>query len=726
MHRLNSLRWAALPVGLFVTLSITQCVDSLSDDCTKTLTCGTESQVTLDNRCQWRYPDGGIWTGGPTQDPVTRRWKWPDGTETETQDFRCAPDGAGGADAGADEPDCTVFGCDSPRQCDEPSRRCVECLDDTACAANVPMGDAGAAGVCDTLRKACVRCVDQDDCASPTPVCKVIAEDTDRSECVECTVDEQCGDAEPVCDTSSNECTLRCTGAEPEECSGSPDKSVCNTERRLCVECVTDATCTDAAATQCNTTSNECVQCVDNGPCAPLNQVCDETSNRCVQCETNDECAGVDGKPVCDTETNLCVACLGHGDCTQPNASRCNIAAHECALCTDTIQCEGGAVCNTATGACVQCTDNSQCTMLGANTQCELTSGTCVQCTDSSQCMAADAARCETAPGAANRFRCVGCTDNPECGKLNALCRTSNGVCVECLELAGCSDDASNSFCSSGGACVPCAIDAHCAAVTGLNACLVAGGDARCVECVDSQDCVGKMGRPACKTTNSGAATGPGNINECVECVSNADCTNPSASKCVGNACVPCTANADCAQPGLGVCDLSGGADGGAAQCVQCTGTQFQACANGANVCNSLTRQCTNFAVGSADGNCDPCVSDAHCDTDTRCVQETVGSTGYFCFPVNSPTCNSVPFSVLTTGTIDNGSQTACTLRRTSCAAFLDFDSQSCDADTDCGLPDVADGICTSAGARGDFCSLPCTGASDCAGGACAGGVCEL
>ena len=378
-------------------------------------------------------------------------------------------------------------------------------------------------------------------------------------------------------------------------------------------------------------------------------------------------------------------------------------------------------MCNTGTGACVECVSNAECAMNGAEKECS-PNGECVECTDSTQCMAADAALCDTASGA---FTCIGCRNNDECGKLNSLCRTTNGVCVECVEQSNCSDKPGASLCSTGGTCVPCSIDAHCAAVTGLNACLVAANDARCVECVDNAECVGKMGRPACKTTNTGAATGPGDVNACVQCVSNADCTNPSASKCDQNVCVPCAVNADCAQPGLGVCDLSGGADGGVAQCVQCTGPQFQACASGANVCNSLTRQCETFAVGSADGNCDTCVSDAHCDTDTRCVQEKVGSTGYFCFPVNNPTCTAIPFSVLSTGTIDNPTQTACTLRRTSCAAILDFDSQACEDDADCGLTGVADGICVSAGARGDFCSVPCTGASDCAGGLCSGGVCN-
>jgi hypothetical protein len=44
MYRFHPLRWLALAIGLLST----QCLDSLSDDCAKTLTCGDEPKVTLD------------------------------------------------------------------------------------------------------------------------------------------------------------------------------------------------------------------------------------------------------------------------------------------------------------------------------------------------------------------------------------------------------------------------------------------------------------------------------------------------------------------------------------------------------------------------------------------------------------------------------------------------------------------------------------------------------
>lgn len=727
MHRLHLLRWLALPVGLFATLSITQCVDSLSDDCTKTLTCENEAQVTLDDQCQWRYPDGGLWTEGPTQDPMTARWRWPDGTETPTQTFRCGPGGgAGGSDGGVDEPDCTIFGCDAPQQCDEGgSRRCVECLSDTACAANVPMGDAGAAGVCDTERRQCVQCLVNDQCAAPTPVCKAYGAGSDRNECVECTIDEQCGAAEPACDTNSNECTLRCTN--PEDCAGG-DKSVCNTTRGLCVECTDSSTCSGSTS-QCNEETNECVQCVDDLPCTPLGQVCDETSNRCVQCKRNAECEGVAGKPICDIETNLCVECLGHSECTGAGASRCNAVTHECVGCTASGQCEGGAQCNVTTGACVQCLGPEHCMMAGVSTQCEAGSGTCVECTDNSHCTTADAAHCELEVGASDRFKCVGCTGNPDCAKpgVPGLCNVGTGVCVECEVLADCAGNAAASFCSNG-ACQPCANDGQCALVTDRKACLVAGNDTRCVECVDNTHCANNSDGEVCKTTNAGTAAGPGNINECVECVSNADCTDPSASRCVQNQCVPCEENAHCGGlPGLGVCDLTGGADGGAAQCVQCTGLQRQAC--GANVCDSLARTCRDDALARSAALCEQCFSDDHCATDARCVEQAFNGTdvGYFCFPLRtSPDCQR-PYALFTANaTIDQQQPlpTVCMLRETTCPGLNTFGDlcqgpEGATNDPACGVPGLADGTCTEDAFEDLRCTIPCEVLTDCLTGAC-------
>ncbi|HTV23046.1 MAG TPA: hypothetical protein VMG12_30365, partial [Polyangiaceae bacterium] len=146
MQRSHSLRWLALAIGI---LGGTQCIDSISDDCTKTLTCDGVPQPTLNaETCKWEFPDGTVWTEGPSF--VNGRWRWPDGKETETQDFKC---NVAAADAGADAgpvADCRVNPtCDDGLNCDTTSGDCVECADDSHCAGNMPMGDAGAATVCE-------------------------------------------------------------------------------------------------------------------------------------------------------------------------------------------------------------------------------------------------------------------------------------------------------------------------------------------------------------------------------------------------------------------------------------------------------------------------------------------------------------------------------------------------------------------------------------------------
>lgn len=247
----------------------------------------------------------------------------------------------------------------------------------------------------------------------------------------------------------------------------------------------------------------------------------------------------------------------------------------------------------------------------------------------------------------------------------------------------------------------------------------------RCVgvECLDDSHCSDTPATGVCKTVaDDGAAA----TNTCVQCVSNADCqANADASACRDNQCVPCTVDADCngiASGGveLHVCD--------AGTCVQCTGPKRAACAGGINVCDSSTRQCTPFPVGSA-STCDPCVSDAHCGTTQRCALQLFGTTplGPFCFPVAtgaaSNTCSLTPFAGLTASTtIDGASANLCLLRQTTCGALADFGVQACDADADCGEAGLADGLCD---AGTETCSTPCNSTLDCFDG-CLGGVCEL
>lgn len=731
MQRSYPLRWLALAIGLLGT----QCLDSISDDCTKTLTCNEQVPV-LQPNCEWRFPDGSEWTGGPKYDEATGRWRWPDGKETDTQDFKCSI-GDAGADAGPLGPDCRRADtpCDAPYLCDTDTGVCVECLDDSQCSGAVPVGDAGAANVCDRVRHECVQCLVADHCLATgdTPVCKVDMSDSTRNECVQCLSERDCGGSTPACNLNTNECTARCTTQA--ECGG--DKRFCDVQDQICVECLAPGDCTTATNSQCNVATNDCVECVDDSPCAANGEVCDTTRNVCVQCRDNQQCANnPNGLLQCDPQTNLCVQCLDDLQCSSDLSSRCNVAMHVCVGCTANTQCENGLLCNPTlgSGTCVQCLDNGDCTT-GLERTCETTLGQCVECLSTSECGRYDTAHCQTEPSTdplRRQYSCVGCVDNVDCGGKNipGLCRVSDGACVDCVDNGDCAGAGNEALsrCQNG-TCGVCVADTDCAAFTGLGACKTGVG---CVECVDPSDCTGNPAGTVCKTT-AGPGTAP--INTCVECQTNTDCTSPGASVCSNNQCVPCTDGVDA---GCSHIDGNGATAGGllgvcdSGTCVQCTGARRAACANSANVCDSSTKTCTAFPVGSA-ALCSTCVSDAHCGTTERCATHLFGAAnlGSFCFPIGTgtgTTCNRTPYSQPTPmTTVDGVLANLCTLRRTTCAGLADVTAnQSCDANADCGETGQDDGRCDTGSGT---CSVPCTGNDDCFDPtimSCLGGICEL
>ena len=706
MPRSYPLRWLALALGF--GLLGTQCQESLSDDCTKTLTCPENEQPVLDQDCIWRYPNSDrIWTEGPRYDEATGKWRWPDGKETATQDFNCNYLGIdAGVDGGASRRCRETADCDVPLVCDTATSNCVECLSSSDCAENVAVGDAGAAIACDQVRHECVPCVQDSDCTGDVPVCKKDIANSSRNECVQCTADTDCGGDLPICDTTSNECTSSCTSNS--QCTG--EKSVCNTTTQLCVECTDNTTCSGSAS-QCNTTSNECVQCVDDAPCTAGGRVCDTTSNNCVQCNTDQQCTNVPNAPRCEPETNLCVECLLDTECTAASSSRCNPVSHLCVGCTEDAQCEGDLRCNLElAGRCVQCITSSDCP--SAFPVCETSTGTCKECLTNAECPLAVSARCETTPGA-TQYTCVGCLSNQDCSggnrSLPGLCDTdpNDRVCVECIDDGDCSADRTRSNCGNGGVCGGRTFGGSVA----LNGC---AADDTCVQCTNSGHCSGAT--PACKLNNDGQAEGPAALNTCVECQSNNDCTDPNASRCEDNECVACVGNGDCGHldpngattaGGLGVC--------AAGTCVECTGVQREAC--GTNVCDSLARTCTNRPAGGAE-TCDSCVSDAECVANSRCVQLVFAAQnqGFFCFPLAAAgSCSQRGYAQPLLGaTIDSEqpTPTVCQPRLTTCAGLSDYEgATACDSDADCGTDNVVDGICDNGL---NVCTIPCDGGIDC------------
>ncbi len=726
MQRSYLLCWLAVAVGLVGT----QCVDSISDDCTKTLTCDDQQPI-LGNDCVWYYPNSDrVWEGGPKLDETTGRWRWPDGKETATQEFDCTPGGDAGADAGSGVDCRRGTPCDLPQVCDVVTGDCVECLDDTECSGNMATGDAGAATTCDEARHECVRCLDDADCMGG--VCKVDMSSSSGNVCVECLVNENCGGDRPICDTATNECTASCTSDA--ECRG--DKPVCNTSRNLCVECLDSSRCTDSTATQCNLSSNECVECLDDAPCAATNRICDLAQNTCVECQADAQCAARPDAatlPYCEVEDKTCVGCLNDTQCTDSDTSRCNPVLHTCVGCTSDSQCENGQLCN-AFGACVDCLDNAHCTTSPVGPLCDTATGRCAECLnpDSSECRTDDAARCETSVTSPEFHTCVTCNEHAQCANKpfdGPLCHPLTGNCVSCISNAECLS-VGTSRCGNG-TCGVCSINQDCALFNGeagrplAPACLNGVG---CVECTLNGDCSGA--EPRCKVNNLGEALGPAPVNTCVECIANADCPGAGESLCQNNTCVPCVADADCDHV-----DSNGSTAGGtplnvcdAGTCVQCTGPKRGAC--GTNVCNSVTKACTAFPVGSAE-LCATCVSDAHCAASERCATHLFGTTvlGPFCFPVSTggDTCSLTPYSGLTAATtVDGVSASLCLLRRTTCTALQDFGTQDCDAAADCGEDGLDDGRCDE---NAQTCSLPCTTSVDCFDpdtNSCLGGLCQL
>jgi hypothetical protein len=721
MQRLHFLRWLALAIAV---LSL-QCLDSLSDDCTKTLTCGNGPRPTLDAQCKWRFPDGGVWETGPRYTPE-KRWVWPDGREVADQLPACTPEGdaglvSGDAGSGGIEGNCNEVGCDAPRLCETVSGRCVTCLDNTQCATTTDP-TLGPTPICDQGLHACVACLRNGDCPDGTHQCKTDGSNPARNECVQCLTLAQCQPSE-TCDPATNECTARCTG--PGQCLD-PAKPICYPPNGdgLCVQCTDETTCSGATP-QCNTTTKQCVPCVGEGVrtgACNADQVCNSL-NLCVQCLTDAQCDGE--TPRCNTATNTCVACLNSAQCGSPTASRCNTASYTCATCNSDAQCESDLpFCSS--GRCVSCKDDSQC----GGDRCDPNTGTCVNCLGNGDCGDDTLARCDT-----NSHTCAGCNANNQCGVRfgnRQLCRIDQGTCVECVQNAQCAADTQASRCEqSTGLCSPCRADADCLAFEDTQACAGGSGPAgRCVECTDNTDCAGRPGEPACKVSQQGGNSAP--LNTCVQCVVDADCPTAAAARCVANQCTACNANANCTHlAGAGICDTSANSP----SCVQCTGQQDDACAP--NVCDSRTKICTNLPAGSA-GICETCVSDAHCTggqatgaTGRRCALQVFGTTevGNFCFPLaQTGACPLTPFAGPSDlESIDGVPANVCLLRRTTCPALDDFGLQGKDCATSdaCGVDGLDDGVCDTGAGK---CSVPCTADIDCQGGnlSCLGSVCQL
>lgn len=138
------------------------------------------------------------------------------------------------------------------------------------------------ARVCDN--GACLACSRDQDCNNTpdTPFCV-------QGECVQCRSGADCG-TEFACRPETHACALRCNyQASTQTTAGvsvmCPGGEVCDTDTNLCVACLSNADCGDAAQPLCDTRKHTCVACLADGDCRHKGQnpgaVCDVTTNTC-------------------------------------------------------------------------------------------------------------------------------------------------------------------------------------------------------------------------------------------------------------------------------------------------------------------------------------------------------------------------------------------------------------------------------------------------------------
>jgi hypothetical protein len=70
----------------------------------------------------------------------------------------------------------------------------------------------------------------------------------------------------------------------------------------------------------------------------------------CVECTSDATCS--DGNPVCDVTNELCVECNADADCKDPGKPGCLVATHRCEDCSKDVKCPGNKVCDLTQGKC--------------------------------------------------------------------------------------------------------------------------------------------------------------------------------------------------------------------------------------------------------------------------------------------------------------------------------------------------------------------------------------
>lgn len=236
-----------------------------------------------------------------------------------------------------------------------------------------------------------------------------------------------------------------------------------------------------------------------------------------------------------------------------------------------------------------------------------------------------------------------------------------------------------------------------------------------CVECTEADTSACATGEDFCNE-----------MGECVECRTSTDCPEGTPI-CDRGTCQPCSTRTECADrdPALPVCDM------GAGTCVQCTTEDASECPEG--VCKP-DGTCSDHPAEQV--ACRACDTDANCAEGLLCVELRFGGEPYGSFcqwrrdaapPGPDGQCAdermaSQPWYLLVPGaeSVDDETADICTLRTTTCPAFLQHQTEvtGCeepfDDDAACGVEGVSDGRCRDNPGGNPRCTYPCAADEDC------------
>lgn len=303
---------------------------------------------------------------------------------------------------------------------------------------------------------------------------------------------------------------------------------------------------------------------------------------------------------------------------------------------------------------------------------------------------------------------------SPGCSCSGMYCLPGTAQCVECRSDNDCGSGERARCDLTSHTCARCNASAQCARFAELKVC-TAGS---CVECTTSE-------QSACIGTSKPVCASAGHV--CVACESNSDCGDPSKPTCDANACRACRGDADCAGKTSGSTALDACYNG---QCVDCrinvADTRQDVGCSTSNSCDPGSRTCNGKAKGSLSA-CQPCIADAECRSDHRCIPLNHRSrpVGNYCMRIATMGCSlSYTAGVLTRVSTSGAPEaTYCGIseERTTCEAAHAFDeTRTCLVARDCAGQGA---LCEHVNASAQlFCTYPCLEPRECPSTAPCGG----